>query len=132
MILHEHYFGNVGGDGKAGGDVARALAASYGSQARWEELFRASAMGLGGGSGWVVVDFNFHTSDLRIYSVGSHSQSVAFGAPLLVLDMFEHAYALDYGAAHAKYVGAFVANVRWAEVDRRYQRALAASRSLRA
>lgn len=132
MILHELYFANLGGDGKVAGSVGRALATTFGSQARWEELFRASAMGLGGGSGWVFVDLNFHTRDLRIYSTGGHSQALAFGAPLLVLDMFEHAYALDFGAAHARYLDAFLANVRWSEVERRYQRAVQASRALSA
>jgi Fe-Mn family superoxide dismutase len=132
MILHEHYFGNLGGDGKAAGEIAKALATTFGTQARWEELFRASAMSLGGGSGWVILDLNFHSRDLRIYAAGGHSQAVAFGAPLLALDMFEHAYALDFGAAHAKYIDAFFANVRWAEVERRYQRALQASRALSA
>lgn len=130
VILHERYFGNLGGDGKPAGDVTRALTAGFGSQARWEELFRATAMSLGGGSGWVILDLNFHSRDLRIYGTGGHSQSVAFGAPLLVLDMFEHAYALDFGAAHAKYVDAFFANVRWDEVDRRYGAALQAARTL--
>lgn len=131
MILHERYFGHLGGDGKAGGDIIKNLASTFGSRARWEELFRATALALGGGSGWVILDLNFHTSDLRIYGVGAHSQSVAFGAPLLVLDMFEHAYALDYGAGHAKYIDAFFANVRWDEVDDRYMKALQAARALR-
>jgi superoxide dismutase, Fe-Mn family len=126
MILHEHYFANLGGDGTAAGGVANALAATYGTLGAWEEKFRAAALSLGGGSGWVILDFNFHTRDLRTYWSGNHSQSVAFGHPLLVLDMYEHAYAIDYGAGHAKYVDAFFANLRWAEVDRRYQRALKA------
>jgi Fe-Mn family superoxide dismutase len=130
MILHERYFGNLGGDGKASGAIAKALDTMFGSAARWEELFRATAMSLGGGSGWVILDLNFHSGDLRIYGSGGHAQSVASGAPLLVLDMFEHAYALDYGAAHAKYVDAFFANVRWSEVDRRFQNAAKAARAL--
>jgi superoxide dismutase, Fe-Mn family len=55
-ILHEHYFGNLGGDGRVAGAVDKRLAAQFGSTARWEELFRASAMALGGGSGWVILD----------------------------------------------------------------------------
>jgi Fe-Mn family superoxide dismutase len=122
-ILHEHYFGNLGGDGKLAGAIDKRLTAQFGSTARWEELFRASALSLGGGSGWVILDANYATGDLRIYATGGHSQSVAYGQPLLVLDMFEHAYAIDYGAAHAKYVDAFFANIKWAEVDRRLGRA---------
>jgi Fe-Mn family superoxide dismutase len=119
MILHEHYFGNLGGDGKLAGAIDKRLATQFSSAARWEELFRATALSLGGGSGWVILDLNYATGDLRIYGTAGHNQAVAFGQPLLVLDMFEHAYAMDYGAAHAKYVDAFFQNLAWAEVDRR-------------
>lgn len=131
-ILHEHYFGNLGGDGKLAGAIDKRLAAQFGSTARWEELFRATALALGGGSGWVILDLNYATGDLRIYGTSGHSQSVAFGQPVLVLDMFEHAYAIDYGAAHAKYVDAFFHNIQWAEVDKRLARGDAALRALRA
>src|SRR5690348_17035852 len=67
VILHERYFGNLGGDGKVAGTIGKRLDTAFGSQARWEELFRATAMGLGGGSGWVVLDLSLHTGDLRIY-----------------------------------------------------------------
>jgi len=131
-ILHEQYFGNLGGDGKIAGAIDKRLTAQFGSAARWEELFRASAMALGGGSGWVILDANFASGDLHIYATSGHSQSVASGQPLLVLDMFEHAYAIDYGAAHAKYIDAFFQNVRWDEVDRRLARADRAMAALKA
>ena len=131
MILHEHYFANLGGDGKLAGPIDKRLTAQFGTAARWEELFRATAMSLGGGSGWVVLDLNYASGDLRIYGLGGHSQSVAFGQPLLVLDMFEHAYAIDFGAAHAKYIDAFFQNVHWGEVDRRLARGDKALAALR-
>jgi Fe-Mn family superoxide dismutase len=131
VILHELYFGNLGGDGKPTGTVKDAIAAAFGSVDRWEELFRATGMSLAGGSGWALLDFNFHTGDLRTYWSGNHTQSLAFGAPLLVMDMYEHAYHIDYGAAAAKYVDAFVANTRWEEVNQRYERALKAWNAMR-
>jgi superoxide dismutase, Fe-Mn family len=131
LILHEHYFGNLGGDGKLGGTIEKRLAAQFSSTARWEELFRATAMSLGGGSGWVILDLNYGSGDLRIYGTSGHSQSVAFGQPLLVLDMFEHAYAMDFGAAHAKYIDAYFQNVKWAEVEKRLARADQALAALR-
>jgi superoxide dismutase, Fe-Mn family len=130
VILHERYFANLGGDGKAAGAVKDGIAASFGGFPRFEELFRATGLALAGGSGWAILDLDFSTGDLRIYAAGGHTQSVAFGAPLLVLDMFEHAYALDYGAAAAKYVDAFFANVAWSEVERRHASATAAWRTL--
>jgi Fe-Mn family superoxide dismutase len=131
LILHEKYFGNLGGGGgAASGTIEKLLAKSFGSLARWEELFRATAMSLGGGSGWTLLDFNFHTGDVRTYWSGGHSQSVAFGYPLLVLDMYEHAYAIDYGSAHAKYIDAFFQNIDWEEVNNRTEHALKAYRVL--
>jgi Fe-Mn family superoxide dismutase len=131
VILHELYFGNLGGDGKPAGAIATALATEFGSLGRFEELFRATGMSLAGGSGWTILDFSFETGDLRTYWSGNHTQALAFGAPLLVLDMYEHAYHIDYGAAAAQYVDAFVANVQWEEVSRRYERARKAAQALK-
>lgn len=121
-ILHEHYFGNLGGDGKPAG----ALVAALGDAARWEELLRQTAMGLAGGSGWVVLAFDFRRHAPLIISAQSHAQALAYGVPLLVLDMYEHSYHLDFGTQAAKYIDAFFANLNWAVVDQRYTRALAA------
>jgi Fe-Mn family superoxide dismutase len=131
VILHEHYFANLGGDGKPAGAVTNALAAAFGGFPRFEELFRATALALAGGSGWAILDLDFSTGDLHVYAARDHTQSLAFGAPLLVLDMFEHAYQMDYGAAAARYVDAFFANVAWSEVERRHARARAAWQALR-
>lgn len=120
--LHELYFGNLGGDGRAGGGIERAVARAYGSFGRWEELFRLTALGLAGGSGWVILAYDFQRNDVRTFWSGNHAQACVYARPLLVLDMYEHAYALDYGAAAAKYVDAFFANVKWEEVDRRLER----------
>jgi len=123
MILHEHYFGNLGGDGKPSGGIEKRLAAQCGSFARWDELFRATGMSLSGGSGWALLDYNFQTAQLCTYWSGNHTQSVAFGQPLLVLDMYEHSYQMDYGAAAAKYIDAFFRNINWDEVNSRLERA---------
>jgi len=123
VYLHERYFENLGGDGKPAGDIAKALSTQFGTAARWEELVRATAMSLGGGSGWVVIAVSPLTSDLRVVATAGHAPALAAGTPLLVLDMFEHAYALDFGAAHAKYIDAFFANLNWAAIDKRWQAA---------
>jgi len=121
--LHELYFGNLGGDGRPAGAIEKAVGGAYGSFGRWEELFRLTGMGLAGGSGWAILTYDFQRNDVRTFWSGSHTQACAFGQPLLVLDMYEHSYALDYGAAAAKYVDAFFQNVNWEEVDRRLERA---------
>src|SRR5262249_54148629 len=81
MILHEAYFGNLGGDGKPDGPVVDALAAACGSRERWEQAFRAAASGLYGGSGWVVVDANLHDGPLRTYAGAGPPMSGAARAP---------------------------------------------------
>jgi Fe-Mn family superoxide dismutase len=132
VILHELYFANLGGDGQAGGRILKDLGSAFGSMARWEELFRATGMSLAGGSGWAILDFNFHSGDLRTYWSGNHTQALAGGQPLLVMDMYEHAYQMDYGAEAAKYVDAFFKNIHWDEVNRRLERARAAAAALAA
>ena len=123
MILHEQYFGNLGGNGEPSGSIEKRLATQYQSFARWEEMFRATGVSLSGGSGWALLDYNFQTGQLHTYWSGHHTQSVAFGQPLLVLDMYEHSYQMDYGAAAAKYIDAFFRNINWDEVNLRLERA---------
>jgi len=131
-VLHELYFGNLGGDGKARGDVSKAIAETFGGYGRWEELFRSTGMSLAGGSGWTLLDMSLHTGDLHVHWSSGHALGPAKSVPLLVMDMYEHAFAIDYGAAAAKYVDAFFANINWDEVDRRYARASKAFIALRA
>jgi Fe-Mn family superoxide dismutase len=130
MVLHELYFANLGGDGKAGNAVQAALDRSFGSFGRFEELFRAVGTSLAGGSGWAVLDHNFQTGQLAIHWSGNHTQNAASSAPLLVMDMYEHAYAIDYGAAATKYIDAFFQNIQWDEVQRRLERAQKAGAAL--
>ena len=131
-ILHEQYFANLGGDGRANGAIEKALAEAYGSLGRWEEHFRLICMSLAGGSGWAVLVYDFQKGGVRTYWSGHHTQSVAFGQPLLVMDMYEHSYHLDYGAAAAKYIDAFFQNIHWDEVNRRLEQAAKAAPILRA
>lgn len=132
MTLHEAYFGNLGGDGKASAAVAAALASSYASMDAWELHFRTCGASLGGGSGWVVLAYELSTGELRTISAINHAQSLATSLPLLVMDMYEHAYAIDYGAAAGKYIDAFFSNIRWDVVNQRLEQADKLSRMLRA
>ncbi|HTJ16083.1 MAG TPA: Fe-Mn family superoxide dismutase [Steroidobacteraceae bacterium] len=120
VVLHEQYFGNLGGDGKAGGDILAALKKSYGSYEAWEAEFRRTAMSLAGGSGWCVLTYNVYTHELRNQWAWDHMHGAIAAVPLLVLDMYEHSYHMDYGSAAAKYVDAFMHNVNWEEVDKRF------------
>jgi Fe-Mn family superoxide dismutase len=119
VVLHEHYFANLGGDGKAGAALRSRIAASFGSYDAWEAEFRRIGAGLGGGSGWVVLGYNQHLKLLENYWMADHSSAPAMTTPLLVMDMYEHAYQMDYGAAAAKYIDAFFTNINWEAVEQR-------------
>jgi superoxide dismutase, Fe-Mn family len=129
--LHEAYFANLGGDGRRAGAIEAALSQAYGSSAHWEEHFRATGLGLGGGSGWVMLNFELDTGALRTCASGNHTQALATSMPLFVMDMYEHAYQMDFGASAAKYIDAFFNNAKWDEVNRRLERAQKAWNVLR-
>lgn len=132
MVLHDHYFGNLGGDGKAGDDILFAIRQTWGSYELWEMEFKKTGNALAGGSGWVILGYNFHTDTLHNYWAWDHMHNAPASRPLLVMDMYEHSYHIDFGAAAAKYVDAFMLNVKWEEVNRRFQLAQKASPFMRA
>ncbi|MEQ1607009.1 MAG: Fe-Mn family superoxide dismutase [Pyrinomonadaceae bacterium] len=121
MILHEKYFANLGGNGKADGNAKKLIEQWFGSYEAWEAEFKRTGNALSGGSGWTILAFNQHTKELHNYWSSDHTSNAPFTVPLLVLDMYEHAYQMDYGAAAAKYVDAFMLNVNWDEVNRRVE-----------
>ncbi|MGH1341645.1 MAG: superoxide dismutase [Nannocystales bacterium] len=123
VTLHELYFGNLTGGGSKGSATRGLLADHFGGDAAWEARFRALGQSLGGGSGWAILEFDLRLGVPRMYVAGDHSQGLSTGIPLLVLDMYEHSYHMDYGTAAARYIDAFFANVHWEEVDRRTEQA---------
>lgn len=113
MILHEHYFNTLGGDGKSGGALAKAIAHDFGSVSRWQAEFSAMGKAEGGGSGWVILAYSPRDKRLTNCWAADHTTTLAGARPVLVLDMYEHAYHMDYGAKAAAYVDAFMAGIRW-------------------
>ena len=124
VVLHELYFGGLGGNGQAGGSVRDALALAFGSFDAWLAEFRRTAMALAGGSGWCVLSHNRHIGSLHNYWAWDHMHGAVTGAPLIALDMYEHAFHMDFGTAAARYIDAFMANLDWAVIEARYQAAL--------
>lgn len=119
VVLHELYFANLGGDGKASADLRTRIASSFGSFDTWENEFRKMGQGLGGGSGWVVLGYNEQLKLLENYWLADHASNPPDTRPILVMDMYEHAYQMDYGAAAPKYIDAFFANINWDAVAKR-------------
>jgi Fe-Mn family superoxide dismutase len=119
-LLHELYFASLGGDGKPTEALADARARDFGSLDRWREEFVAMAHGLAGGSGWVLLTLVPRDRRLVNQYASEHAQAIAGGIPILALDMYEHAYHIDFGANAKAYVDAFMRNVDWSAVHERY------------
>lgn len=121
MILHEVYFDGLGGTGKPGGALAEAIARDFGSMERWRTEFAAMGKAEGGGSGWVILAYSPRDKRLVNQWAADHTTTLAGGRPVLVLDMYEHAYQMDFGAAAARYVDIYMEAIRWDNAARLYE-----------
>jgi Fe-Mn family superoxide dismutase len=120
-LLHELYFASLSqSDGKPTPAMAQALERDFGSVDRWRAQFLAMATALTGGSGWVLLTWIPRDHRLVNQFGTDHSQSVAGGIPILALDMYEHAYHIDFGANAKAYIEAFMRNLDWKSVEERY------------
>jgi Fe-Mn family superoxide dismutase len=124
-LLHELYFASLGGDGRAVPEaMAAALVRDFGSVGGWRQEFIALATGLADESGWALLTYVPRDGRLLNQSATDHRQSIAGGIPILALDMYEHAYHLDFGANATAYIASFMRNIEWAAVQGRYEDAV--------
>ncbi|MFD1612593.1 superoxide dismutase [Sphingomonas tabacisoli] len=123
MILHEIYFAGLGAPTRPGAALSAALERDFGSHDRWRAEFIGMGKALGGGSGWVLLTWSDHDGRLTNQWAADHTMTLAGSTPLLALDMYEHAYAMDYGAKAGDYVEAYMKAIRWDEADRRFAKA---------
>ena len=124
-LLHELYFASLGGDGRNPPEpMAQALIRDFGSVKRWRDEFIALGNALAGGSGWVILTYAPRDGRLINSVAAGHEQSLAGGIPILALDMYEHAYHLEFGANAAAYIAAFMRNIDWDAVLQRHQSAV--------
>jgi Fe-Mn family superoxide dismutase len=122
MIIHELYFDSLAGEGDPTGPLAEAINRDFGSLARWKAEFSATGKALGGGSGWVLLSYSPHDKRLVNSWAADHTMTLAGGRPILALDMYEHAYQMDYGARAAAYVDAFMQGIRWSNTASLFER----------
>ena len=121
MILHEIYFDGLGGASKPTGELADAMARDFGSLERWRAEFSAMGKAEGGGSGWVILAYSPRDKRLVNQWAADHTTTLAGSRPVLVLDMYEHAYHMDYGAAAAKYVDIYMEAIKWDNAAKLYE-----------
>jgi Fe-Mn family superoxide dismutase len=132
VILHEIYFDSLGGYGSKPPtgleeptvELARALERDFGSVKSWRTEFTAMAKALGGGSGWVILSWSERLGRLVNHWAADHAHNLPGAAPILALDMYEHAYHLDFGAKAAAYVDQVMANLNWKRIGARYRLAI--------
>ncbi len=118
--LHEAYFGVLGGDGQSSGLVAEAVIRDFGSIEDWQMDMMAAGIS---SRGWVVLAYDIEEGKLRNYSADTHNLGSVYGAyPVLALDVYEHAYFIDYGTGRKSYIEAFFKNIDWNKVEERYKK----------
>jgi len=120
MRLHEYYFENLGGKTPLAKDsaLAKQIQTEFGSYEDWEKDYRAT--GAMRGIGWAVLYQD--ASHGRLYNVWINEHDVSHPAgcnPLLIMDVFEHAFMIDYGLKRADYIAAFFKNINWQAVEAR-------------
>jgi Fe-Mn family superoxide dismutase len=132
VILHEIYFESLGGSGdnppdaiaEPPAELARALERDFGSVKAWRAEFTGIAKALAGGSGWVILAWSGRLGRLVNQWAADHAHELPGAVPILALDMYEHAYHLDFGAKAAAYVDQVMANLNWQRIDARYRQAM--------
>lgn len=118
MRLHEYYFENLGGKTPLdrNGRLSKKIAEDFGSYETWEKDFKA--VGAMRGIGWVVLYQDTANKKLINFWINEHDISHPAGCnPILIMDVFEHAFMLDYGLKKADYIGAFFKNINWSAVE---------------
>ena len=107
MMLHEVYFASLSGVASTPSPLLqKMIERDFGSQGRWAAEFSGMGKALGGGSGWVLLMWSPRDGRLVNQWAADHTMTLAAGTPLLALDMYEHAYHMDYGANAGGYVDA--------------------------
>jgi len=132
VILHEIYFDSLGGHGdnpptgseQPTPELARALERDFGSVAAWRGEFTAMAKALAGGSGWAILAWSERMSRLVNQWASDHAHGLPGAIPILALDMYEHAYHMDFGSNAAAYVDQVMMNLNWERIGARYRLAI--------
>jgi len=119
IVLHELYFEGLGGGAGPCRELTGLIEGAFGSLARWRQDFTSTAMSLAGGQGWVTLAYLPERGQLLNAWMHDSLVSTASATPLIVLDMYEHAYKEDFGRDVRAYVEAFHGCIDWRAVAAR-------------
>ncbi|MDO8427369.1 MAG: Fe-Mn family superoxide dismutase [Deltaproteobacteria bacterium] len=121
VVLHELYFENLGGKaGKPKGKLADLMAKEWGSFDKWSDQFKACGMAA---RGWVMLGLSIYDGKLHNYCLDAHNEKVPVNVvPVLIMDVYEHAYTIDFGVKRPPYIDAFMKNIDWQVAEQRFER----------
>jgi Fe-Mn family superoxide dismutase len=132
MRLHELYFGNmskVSVQLEKSSSLFKKIAEDFGTFENWEKDFKAT--GAMRGIGWTVLSFDPKTKHIFDVWINEHDVGHLAGTiPILVMDVFEHAFMLDYGLKRADYIEAFFRKIDWLAVEKRFNDAFSANETI--
>lgn len=119
VYLHDVYFDSMGDDPKPHGDVLKELEKTYGSFDQFKAVMKGCGMAA---RGWAVLTWDTFEERLRIYTGDQHNQGGVWGAlPVLTLDVYEHAYFIDFGSDRAAYIDSWFENLHWGRIEKRFK-----------
>ncbi|MBX2861504.1 MAG: Fe-Mn family superoxide dismutase, partial [Vampirovibrio sp.] len=121
-VLHDLYFSNMTGKSEKPGDMtAFYLNRDFDGRKNFEAEFKAIGKSM---RGWTMAGFNFMDGKVHTYGLDAHDAGTPLGVyPLLVMDVYEHAYMIDFGTSRAPYIDVFTASIDWDLVEKRLTKA---------
>ncbi|MBI5238529.1 MAG: superoxide dismutase [Deltaproteobacteria bacterium] len=126
VVLHELYFENLGSSSSKPTDKLQSLISrDFGTLDKWKDNFKACGMAA---RGWVILGLSSYDRRLHNYCLDTHNFNFpASMTPMLVMDVYEHAYVIDYGVKRPPYIEAFMKNINWAVVSTRLETTVTAA-----
>jgi len=111
MKLHEVYFGHLGNPTEPSGEIVKIVERDFGSMEKWKEEMIATGLSA---RGWAITAYDLKDKKLHIYGADAQNVGAVWGAvPIIAIDVYEHAYFIDYGTGRKAYLEAFFRNLDW-------------------
>lgn len=119
VYLHDIYFDGLGDKGKPHGDILKEIEKRWGSFDQFKAYFKACGLAA---RGWAILSWDTFEGGLHIYTGDQHNQGGVWGAlPIITLDVYEHAYFMDFGSDRGSYIDAWFENLHWGRIEKRFK-----------